>query len=82
MTIAEAFVEEGLQKGLYKGRQEGRQESLKNILDRQIRRRFPHDVTSQHLHLINEADSETLSDWAENLVVANSIDEVFQNENA
>lgn len=69
MTIAEAFVEEGLQKG--------RQESLKNILDKQIRRRFPHDVTAQHLHLINEADSDTLSNWAENLVVANSIEEVF-----
>lgn len=28
----------------------GREESLKNILDGQIRRRFPHDVTEQHLH--------------------------------
>jgi hypothetical protein len=57
----------------------GREESLKHIIDKQIRRRFPHDVTSQYLHLINEADSDTLSNWADNLFTANSIDDVFKN---
>jgi len=81
MTIAEAFVEEGVQKGLYKGRQEGRQEGRKegeaSLLTRQIKHRFPNEVTDRHLYLINEADEETLSLWGEKLMDVKNIDEIF-----
>ena len=72
MTLAEAFVEEG--------RQEGRQEGLqkfRSLLVKQLERRFPNQITSNHLHLIEEADSESLSLWIERLIDATCIEEVF-----
>lgn len=82
MTIAQAFIEEGRQVGFQTGRQEGRQEGrqdgFRSMLDKQIRRRFPHDVTAQHLHLINDADSKTLVAWGEKLIDAANIDAVFE----
>ena len=71
---------EGRQAGLQEGRQEGRQEVLKpvrSLLDRQLRRRFPHQVTAKHLHLVEAADSKTLPIWVENLMEAKTIDDVF-----
>lgn len=59
------------------GRQEGRQEGIRMLLDKQIRRRFPNTVTAKHLHLINDADTNTLALWAEKLIEAATIDEVF-----
>ncbi|MBX9742428.1 MAG: Rpn family recombination-promoting nuclease/putative transposase [Chthoniobacterales bacterium] len=56
---------------------EGRQEGIRLLLDRQIRRRFPHTVTAQHLHLINDANVETLARWAEKLMDAKKVEEVF-----
>lgn len=58
-------------------RQEGRQEGIRMLLDRQIRRRFPNTVTAQHLHLINDANADTLALWAEKLIDAQNIEEVF-----
>ena len=87
MTIAQQLRQEGRQEGLQEGmtiaqqlRQEGRQEGLQKFrssLDKQLRRRFPHDVTARHLHFINEADSDMLSLWAEKLMDAESVEEVF-----
>jgi hypothetical protein len=47
------------------------------MLDKQIRRRFPNTVTAKHLHLINDADVDMLSLWAEKLIDAKMIEEVF-----
>ncbi len=69
--------EEGLKTGLRKGRQEGKQEGIRMMLDRQIRRRFPHTVTARHLHLINDANVETLGLWAEKLIDAKKVEDVF-----
>ena len=52
---------------------QGRQDTL----SRQLKHRFPNDVTPSHLHLINKAGSETLSMWVENIMDAKNIDEVF-----
>jgi len=70
-------LHEGRQEGIKEGIKEGRQEGLRSILDKQIRRRFPHDFTAKHLNLINGADSDTLSMWGENLMDAKNIEEVF-----
>ncbi|MEI6417205.1 MAG: Rpn family recombination-promoting nuclease/putative transposase [Verrucomicrobiota bacterium] len=72
MTLAEAFVEEGRQEG----RQEGLQK-LRSLLLKLLERRFPGQITSNHLQLIKEADSESLSLWGEKLIDATCIEEVF-----
>lgn len=79
-TLVSSYSEgetEGLAKGRAEGRAEGCQEGLKSILERQLKRRFPQDITAHHLNLITNADSDTLSLWGENLMDAKNIDEVF-----
>ncbi|MBX9578009.1 MAG: hypothetical protein K2W97_05995 [Chthoniobacterales bacterium] len=76
MTLTEAWIEEGRQEGLHKGLQEGLQK-FRSLLVKQLERRFPNQVTSNHLQLIKEADSESLSLWGEKLIDASSIEEVF-----
>jgi len=78
MTIAEAFIEDGIQEGLQRGLQEGRQEGASDLLEKQVRRRFSRTVTAHHLHLIEEADSETLACWGEKLMEAMNIEEIFR----
>jgi hypothetical protein len=73
----EQGLEQGLVKGLEQGLEQGRLESLRNTLDRMLRRRFPTKVTAKHLHRIDQADADSLAQWAENLVVADAIEEVF-----
>jgi len=73
-------IEEGRQEGRQEGIEKGRQEALKNTLDRQLRRRFPSQVTAEHLHRIDKANSDSLSEWCDNLVVASSIEDVFINK--
>ena len=68
---------EGIQEGKQEGRQEGRQEGVRMMLDKQIRRRFPKTVTAKHLHLINDSDTDMLTLWAEKLIDAQTIEEVF-----
>lgn len=61
-------------------RLEGKQEGLsvfRGFLDKQVRRRFPTTVTAKHLHLINDADADTLNLLAEKLLEAKTIEEVF-----
>ena len=76
MTLAEAWIEEGRQEGLQKGLQEGLQK-FRSLLLKQLTLRFPNQVTSNHLQLIKEADSDSLSLWIEKLIDASSIEEVF-----
>lgn len=73
-----AGLKEGREKGLKEGLKEGYKEGLKSVFDKQLRRRFPYTVTAKHLHLINDADSDTLSIWMEQFVDAQNIEEVFQ----
>lgn len=76
MTLAEAFVEEGRQEGMQKGMQKERQK-FRSLLLKQLEKRFPNKITSNHLQLLEEADSESLSLWGEKLIDATSIEEVF-----
>lgn len=73
MTIADAFVEEGIQKG----RQEERQ-AFRSLLIKQLNLRFPNKMTKNYLHMIEEAESDKLSYWGENLMKATTIEEVFR----
>ena len=71
------FEQVGMMRGMEKGIEKGRLEALRNLLDRQIRRRFPQEVTAKHLYLIAEADDKTLSNWGEKLIEASTLEEVF-----
>ncbi|MFI0347879.1 MAG: Rpn family recombination-promoting nuclease/putative transposase [Chthoniobacterales bacterium] len=64
MTIAEQLIAEG------------RQEGLRSLLEKQLNRRFPRDG-KRFSHLINDADSDTLSMWIERLMDAKTIEEIF-----
>ncbi|MFZ4116082.1 MAG: Rpn family recombination-promoting nuclease/putative transposase [Chthoniobacterales bacterium] len=72
MTIADSLIEQGLEQGLEQSRKK-----LRMLLDKQLRKRFPTTVTSQHLFLLETADSDMLSSWIERLMEASSIEEVF-----
>jgi len=70
VTSAERF-------GIEKGRLEGKREGEANILLRQISRKFGPGVLNAYRDRIEQADTDTLLDWAERVLTADSIDEVF-----
>jgi len=69
---------EGEAKGLAEGEAKGRKEGEVALLTRQLKRRFGEAVNEQHLHLLEEANEDNLSQWGENLIDAKNIDEVFR----
>ena len=69
---------EGRQEGLAEGVAKGRQEGEISLLTRQLKRRFGEAVNEKHLHLLEEANEDKLSQWGENLIDAKHIDEVFR----
>lgn len=70
------LTERLLTEGRREGRQEGRQEGEQNILLRLLTRRFgPLDpATKQRLQ---QASPEELERWTDNILDAQSLDEVF-----
>ena len=72
--------EEGLKKGRKEGIQKGRQEGEATLLSRLLKSRFPRAVTKKYIDLINKADSDTLTLWADKFVNAKSIQDVFSGE--
>ena len=73
MTIAQRLREEGMQTGMQQGIQKGEATLLSTLL----KSRFPRAVTKKYLDLINKADSETLTLWADKFVDAKNIQDVF-----
>lgn len=69
--------EEGMEEGMEKGRQEARQEILQDLFIRLLSQRFgtPDEAI---LAMINEASTEELIRWAEKLMTARSLGEVFR----
>ena len=68
--------EESMQQGLSRGRAEGRAEGERTLLQRQLRRRFggrPPEAAAR----VDRASSPDLQSWAENLLDAGTLDEVF-----
>ena len=83
-TIADSLIEEGMEQGLTQGRQEGRQEGrraerqhFQSLFTKQLKSRFPKELTSHYLGLIEKAESDQLFYWIERLSTAASIKEVF-----
>lgn len=80
MTGAEQLMQIGLQKGMQQGMQQGIEQGTlvgeKVILKRQLTRRFG-EISLGYLDKIQNADSETLLVWAEKILDAKKIEEVF-----
>jgi len=71
------WTEQWKQQGLQQGRQEGRQEGKILLLQRQLARRFrvmPPWVAAK----LEQASSEEIDLWAERILEASSLDELFQ----
>lgn len=79
-TIADSLIEEGIEQGieqgLFRGRQAERQH-FQSLFIKQLKSRFPKQVTSHYLRLIEKAESDQLFYWVERLATSSSIEEVF-----
>jgi len=87
MTLAEQLRKDGMQEGLLLGRQEGilegRQEGLQEarheLLERLLRKRFGAAASAPQIReRLRRADAEQLDLWAERLLDAASMEEVFE----
>ena len=74
--LTERLLNEGMQKGMQEGMQKGMQKGESAVLLRLLTRRFgPLDsATEQRLQ---QASSDELEQWADNILDAESLDEVF-----
>ncbi len=70
-SFAERFEQEGIQKGMQQGLQQGEA----RVLIRQLTRRFG-ELPEALRRRIEEADTETLLEWSERVLTAQSLDEV------
>ena len=73
----ERGFQQGLHQGLQQGRLQGRQKGEAAVLIRQLKHRFTL-VPDEYLELIHEADNRSLLKWAERVLDADRIDEVFE----
>jgi predicted transposase YdaD len=67
---------EGHQEGWEEGREEGREEEAARVLRRLVKRRFG-GVPQWAEEKLSSADAEQLEEWAEELVIADSLEDVF-----
>ncbi|MDY0074134.1 MAG: DUF4351 domain-containing protein [Thauera sp.] len=75
-SIERLATERGMQQGLLQGLEQGLDRGKQAILDRLLSRRFgPLDTQTQRI--LTTASSEQLDLWAERLLDAGSLDEVF-----
>ena len=70
-------IQQGRQQGMRQGMQQGMQQGEATVLNRQLQRKFGDRFTAVHRQRVKEADSEILLDWSEQVLYAQSIDEVF-----
>ncbi len=76
MEWTEQWKEQGLQQGLQRGIQRGLQQGEAALLARLAERRFG-PLPASARERIEGADAETLLRWGENLLAAQSLDEIF-----
>ena len=69
-------IEEGLERGLEKGLEQGIEKGEAEVLLRQLERKFG-EVPPEYRQRIAEADSDQLLAWAERILTAESVDDVF-----
>lgn len=72
----EEGVQQGMQQGIQQGLSQGEAKGERTILERLLKRRFGKLDASTRARLDN-ASTEELEQWAENIIEAGSLDEVF-----
>ncbi len=72
MTLAEQWKQEGRQEGEQRGLRAGETA----ILNRQLKLRF-REIPADYQKRIEQADAETLLKWGDQILTANSLEEVF-----
>ena len=68
--------DEGMQQGIEQGMNRGRVEGQRVLLRRQLRRRFG-DLSPEAVERVDQASARDLESWAENVLDAGTLDEVF-----
>ena len=74
-TLTERLLNEGMQKGVMQGMEQG-MELSQNVLQRLLTRRFG-PLDSQTRQRLQQATAQELECWADNILDAKTIDEVF-----
>ena len=64
-------------KAVIEGRVEGRVEGERRVLERQLQRRFG-ALSAENTERLTEASMEDLETWAENVLDAQTLDDVFE----
>ncbi|MEM4406593.1 MAG: hypothetical protein QXS68_06060, partial [Candidatus Methanomethylicaceae archaeon] len=78
MSLAQRLRMEGREEGRMEGREEGRIEGRAEVLRRQIRRRFGIDILPhQYEEMLKKATEEQLDLYAERILEAKSLEEIF-----
>lgn len=73
----EQGLEQGLKQGLEQGLQKGRAEGLTAMLEKQLRLKF-NDLDGPLIQRLYNASPEELDCWAERVLFASTLEEVFQ----
>ncbi|MEF8794365.1 hypothetical protein [Thiohalorhabdus sp.] len=74
MTVADEWLERGRQEG----RQEGRREGKAAALLRLVKAKFGPEIEAAHRERIEGAGTETLLNWSERILTAETVEEVFR----
>ena len=72
--------QEGMERGVRQGRHEGRVEGERAVLERLLRRRFGR-LSPGAAERLNRASADDLESWADNVLDADTLDEVFRSGN-
>ena len=69
-------IEQGMSRGIERGMSRGRVEGERALLRRQLRRRFG-VLSRETVARVDHASTRDLESWAENVLDAGTLDEVF-----
>ena len=69
--------DEGMQQGMQQGMRQGRVEGERAVLERQLRRRFGF-LSPEVVERLDQASAADLETWAENVLDAQTLDDVFE----
>ena len=67
----------GMERGMQQGMQQGMRQGEVAVVHRLLERKFGDEFTNTHRQRVEKADPDTLLDWSEQILSAQSIDEVF-----
>lgn len=74
--LTERLLEQGKQQGLHQGKHQGMQQGEVTVLSRLLVRRFG-TLTPEIEQRLQQADTKELERWAENILDAETLDDIF-----